>query len=77
MRTVSKRTENFIECIRVMHELYSKVHDALDEMYGDEQAERIIDEEFDAEYFALKARIEKFMLMSIDENLSIEELMEI
>lgn len=53
------------------------MHDALDEMYGDEQAERIIDEEFDAEYFALKARIEKFMLMSIDENLSIEDLMEI
>lgn len=77
MRTVSKRTENFIGCITAMHDLYGKVIDALCEMYGDEQAERIIEEEFCAEYCALKARVEKFMLTSIDENLSIEDMMEI
>lgn len=76
MMTVSKQTESFVECITAMHELYNKVNDALYDMYG-EEADRIMDNDFVEEFDALKSRIERFMLMSINEKISIVDLFEI
>lgn len=77
MIVVSKQTENFIGCLKLMQDLYSKVYNSLYEMYYEQQTDRIIDENFINEYEALKERIEQFLLMSIDDKISFVDSKEI
>ena len=38
--TVSKQTENFIDCMKTMQELYTKVYKSLNEIYNVDDTER-------------------------------------
>lgn len=67
---ISKQTENFIECMKTMQNLYSKVYESLNEIYNAEDTERMIANGFIMEYNALNKRIEKFLIMSIRENIA-------
>lgn len=70
MTTVSRQTGNFIECMKAMQDLYTKVYKSLHEMYSAEVTESIISDGFIAEFAALERRIEQFVLMSMKDNLS-------
>ena len=71
--TVSKQTENFIDCMKTMQELCTKVY----EIYNVDDTERIIADQFLTEFDALEKQIESFVIMSIKERMSNVGLQEI
>lgn len=75
--TVSKQTENFIDCMKTMQELYTKVYKSLNEIYNVDDTERIIADQFLTEFDALEKQIESFVIMSIKERMSNVGLQEI
>lgn len=68
--TVSKQTENFIDCMKTMQELYTKVYKSLNEIYNVDDTERIIADQFIMEFDALEKRIENLVISSIKERMS-------
>lgn len=68
--TVSKQTENFIDCMKTMQELYTKVYKSLNEIYNVDDTERIIADQFIMEFNALEKQIESLVIMSIKERMS-------
>jgi uncharacterized protein YaaN involved in tellurite resistance len=68
--TVSKQTENFIDCMKTMQELYTKVYKSLNEIYNVDDTERIIADQFIMEYDALEKRIENLVISSMKERMS-------
>lgn len=68
--TVSKQTENFIDCMKTMHELYTKVYKSLNEIYNVDDTERIIADQFIMEFDALEKRIENLVISSMKERMS-------
>lgn len=68
--TVSKQTENFIDCMKTMQELYTKVYKSLNEIYNVDDTERIIADQFIMEFDALEKRIESLVIMSMKERMS-------
>ncbi len=68
--TVSKQTENFIDCMKTMQELYTKVYKSLNEIYNVDDTERIIADQFIMEFDALNKRIENLVISSIKERIS-------
>lgn len=70
MIIVSKKTENFVECIQLMNHLYEKVYKSLKEIYSTEDTENIIDKQFINEFSALEKSIESLLIRSIKENIS-------
>jgi hypothetical protein len=70
MIQVSKQTENFIECMKTMQELYTKVYSSLEELYSEEDTERIIADNFIMEFGALEKRVESLVIMSMKERMN-------
>lgn len=68
--TVSKQTENFIDCMKTMQELYTKVYKSLNEIYNVDDTERIIADQFIMEFNALEKRIENLVISSMKERMS-------
>lgn len=68
--TVSKQTENFIDCMKTMQELYTKVYKSLNEIYNVDDTERIIADQFVMEFDALEKRIENLVISSMKERMS-------
>lgn len=68
--TVSKQTENFIDCMKTMQELYTKVYKSLNEIYNVDDTERIISDQFIMEFNALEKRIENLVISSMKERMS-------
>lgn len=68
--TVSKQTENFIDCMKTMQELYTKVYKSLNEIYNVDDTERIIADQFIMEFDALEKRIENLVISSMKERIS-------
>lgn len=68
--TVSKQTENFIDCMKTMQELYMKVYKSLNEIYNVDDTERIIADQFIMEFDALEKRIENLVISSMKERMS-------
>jgi len=68
---ISKKTWNFLACILALHDLYGKVSDALIAMYGEIQADRIVNKEFDKTYEELESILYGFVNDSIRENICI------
>lgn len=75
--TVSKQTENFIDCMKTMQELYTKVYKSLNEIYNVDDTERIIADQFIMEYDALEKRIENLVISSMKERMSCVDSQEI
>lgn len=68
--TVSKQTENFIDCMKIMQDLYTKVYKSLNEIYNVDDTERIISDQFIMEFNALEKRIENLVISSMKERMS-------
>lgn len=68
--TVSKQTENFIDCMKTIQELYTKVYKSLNEIYNVDDTERIIADQFIMEFDALEKRIENLVISSMKERMS-------
>ena len=68
--TVSKQTENFIDCMKTMQELYTKVYKSLNEIYNVDDTERIIADQFIMEFDTLEKRIENLVISSMKERMS-------
>lgn len=68
--TASKQTENFIDCMKTMQELYTKVYKSLNEIYNVDDTERIIADQFIMEFDALEKRIENLVISSMKERMS-------
>lgn len=68
--TVSKQTENFIDRMKTMQELYTKVYKSLNEIYNVDDTERIIADQFIMEFDALEKRIENLVISSMKERMS-------
>lgn len=68
--TVSKQTENFIDCMKTMQDLYTKVYKSLNEIYNVDDTERIISDQFIMEFNALEKRIENLVISSMKERMS-------
>lgn len=77
MITVSKQTENFIECMKTMQDLYTKVYESLNDIYSTDDTERIIADRFIMEFDALEKRVEQFVIMSMKDNMSHTDSQEI
>lgn len=70
MMTISKQTGNFVDCMRIMQNLYTKVYESLEEIYNADDVERILSDQFVAEFDALEKRIESLVIMSMKERMS-------
>lgn len=70
MMTISKQTGNFVDCMRIMQNLYTKVYESLEEIYNANDVERIIADQFIMEFDALEKRIESLVIMSMKERMS-------
>lgn len=70
MITVSKQTENFIDCMKTMQDLYKKVYKSLNEIYNVDDTERIIADQFIMEFDALEKRIENLVIASMKERMA-------
>lgn len=68
--TVSKQTQNFIDCMKTMQDLYTKVYKSLNEIYNVDNTERIIADQFIMEFDALEKRIENLVISSMKERMS-------
>jgi hypothetical protein len=66
---VSQETANFIGCLEQTQILYSSVYAALENVYGDQDAQQLINSSFYTEYKALERRISDFLVMSISEKI--------
>ncbi len=77
MITVSKQTENFIDCMKTMQDLYTKVYQSLNEIYNTEDTERIIADQFIIEFDALNKRVEQLVITSMKERMSYVDSQEI
>lgn len=77
MITVSKQTENFIDCMKTMQDLYTKVYQSLNEIYNTEDTERIIADQFIIEFDALNKRVEQLVITSMKERMSYVDSKEI
>ena len=65
-----QQTENFIDCMKTMQELYTKVYKSLNEIYNVDDTERIIADQFIMEFDALEKRIENLVISSMKERMS-------
>lgn len=74
---VSQETANFIGCLEQTQTLYSSVYAALENIYGDQDAQQLINSSFYTEYKALERRISDFLVMSISEKIGEREFKEI
>jgi hypothetical protein len=74
---VSQETENFINCLEQAQTLYSSVYAAVENIYGDQNAQQLINNSFYTEYKALERRISDFLVMSISEKIGDREFKEI
>ena len=70
MTTLSRQTENFIDCMKTMQDLYTKVYKSLNEIYSAEDTERIIADQFVVEFDALNRRVEQLVIASMKERMS-------
>ena len=70
MTTLSRQTENFIDCMKTMQDLYTKVYKSLNEIYSAEDTERIIADQFVVEFDALNRRVEQLVITSMKERMS-------
>ncbi|MFS6554373.1 hypothetical protein VPJ68_02510 [Parabacteroides distasonis] len=70
MMNVSKQTENFVDCMKLMQALYTKVYSSLEELYSEEDTERIIADNFIMEFGALEKRVESLVIMSMKERMN-------
>lgn len=70
MMTISKQTGNFVDCMRIMQNLYTKVYESLEEIYNADDVERILSDQFVTEFDALEKRIESLVIMSMKERMS-------
>lgn len=77
MMTISKQTGNFVDCMRIMQNLYTKVYESLEEIYKADDVERILSDQFVTEFDALEKQIESLVIMSIKERMSNVGLQEI
>jgi len=68
---ISKKTWSFLALILHLDNLRDKVIDALIAMYGEIQADRIINKEFDKTYEELESILYGFVNDSIRENICI------
>jgi len=66
---VGNQTQNFLNCLVTLNELYSQISDAIFEMYGDSQVDKIMSGAFLRKHNALQRLIEERLCISISESL--------
>jgi hypothetical protein len=66
---ISRQTQNFIECLIDLDRLYTKVADAIGEVYVKSQVDSIINERYFENHLKLKTVIQEFLCDLIDDNL--------
>jgi len=67
---VSEQTQMFVNCLDFLNETWQKVYDALNNMFGDEQAEALLHKYYDGRHSKLKEAISMFISWSIEENMA-------
>ena len=68
---ISEQTADFIECYRMAQNLYEKISDAVEKVYGETQMDTVM-EKFCGKWSDMAAEIENFITNSIFENLNDE-----
>lgn len=56
--------------MKLMQALYTKVYSSLEELYSEEDTERIIADNFIMEFGALEKRVESLVIMSMKERMN-------
>lgn len=68
-RTISDNTGRLIHLMEKCNDFYSEVLKTLSEVYGDKQAQILMQDSFDREFLEMKKRLEDFTMQSISENI--------
>lgn len=68
-RTISDNTGSLIHLMEKCNDFYSEVLKTLSEIYGDKQAQILMQDSFDREFLEMKKRLEDFTMQSISENI--------
>jgi uncharacterized BrkB/YihY/UPF0761 family membrane protein len=76
-RTIGKHTMGLLLCIEILSTLFSQFSDVLEEIYGAEQSEEIIKNEFYDIYSKMSDIINEYLTCSIVENLGYMDSTEI
>jgi len=74
---IGKRTANFLACVMALGDLYGKVSNVFNEMYGEEAAINILKSNFDDKFYDLELELYGFVNESIKENIVVANLNEI
>jgi hypothetical protein len=69
--TVSEETKNFLECLLLLFDLYGKVSDAIEAVYGESQAEAIVEKQYFPAHKALENVISELLTEVILYNISL------
>lgn len=68
-RTISDNTGHLIHLMEKCNDFYSEVLKTLSEIYGDKQAQILMQDSFDREFLEMKKRLEDFTMQSISDNI--------
>ena len=68
-RTISDNTGRLIYLMEKCNDFYSEVLKTLSEIYGDKQAQILMQDSFDREFLEMKKRLEDFTMQSISDNI--------
>ncbi len=74
---VSEETQDYIELLKALEELDSKIYNVIQKYYGDKLADKISEEEFLKHYEGYQERILHYMNGSILEKLYNQELKDV
>ena len=68
-RTISDNTGLLIHLMEKCNDFYSEALKTLSEIYGDKQAQIMMQNSFDKEFLEMKKRLEDFTMQSISDNI--------
>ena len=75
--SVSPDTEKFIDCLNALTEAYGSIIEAVEQHYGEEQVDTIMEQTIHAPYNALRDAVKSLLLESIEENISTKDSTEV
>lgn len=75
--TVSRRTQNFVECLESMQTLYSQISSSLEYAYGERNSDDKMHDKFWEKYDELWNIVQGFMAASITEHIGDVDFKEI
>lgn len=74
---ISPQTQNFIECVDMVNNLWNSLYEALAFQYGDKQATFAIEDEYNEIHDKVLTAVSKFMVDSIQAKMLDNEVTEI